>query len=358
MSAHFHLLKVKTVKKETSDCVVITFHLPGNLQEIFKFSQGQNLTLKKSIDGEELRRTYSICTAPYEGQLSIAVKKVDAGRFSTYANEVLQPGDTLEVLAPTGSFFSTLDSTHQQNYLAFAAGSGITPVISLVKATLATEPGATFTLVYANRYRQSIIFFEELAALKNKYMNRFNLVHVLSREQTPYSLHQGRIDAGKLAEMGKLINYVQMDEIFICGPAAMTFSIKEYLLASGIAQRKIHVELFNAAGLANQPQPLKKATLPQGVSSNVSIRLDGRSFDFKLAFGEASILEAALKMGADLPYACKGGVCSTCRALLISGEVSMDANYALGPDELEKGFILTCQSHPLTETIVIDFDTR
>ncbi|MBC7887888.1 MAG: phenylacetate-CoA oxygenase/reductase subunit PaaK [Ferruginibacter sp.] len=358
MAVHFHPLTVKKLFKETADCVTITFDIPAALKDLFTYEHGQNITLKKNIDGEEVRRSYSICSAPFENDLSIAVKKIAKGKFSTYANDHLQKGDVLDVLPPTGRFNTLLNKTSKKNYLAFAAGSGITPIISIIKTTLATEPAASFTMVYGNRSRNSIIFFEELAGLKNRYIDRFNFINILSREKTETALNFGRIDSAKLTALQKLIDYKSMDEAFICGPGEMIFTVREFLEKQGVDQKKIHFELFtspdNRAGGGEQ-SPLAENT---GPNSRITIQLDGRSFDFDLAFNSESVLDAALKQGADLPYACKGGVCCTCRARLIEGQVKMDANYALEAEELAKGFILTCQSHPLTGKVVIDFDSR
>lgn len=358
MAVHFHSLIVQKVQKETPDCVIITFDIPDSLRDLFQYAQGQNITLKKNIDGEEIRRSYSICTAPYENRLSVAVKQVATGKFSTYANAHLQKGEVMDVLPPTGRFNTPLNTTHKKNYLAFAAGSGITPIISIIKTTLAAEPKSSFTLVYSNRSRSSIIFFEELEGIKNKYVERFNLINLLSREKTEAPINYGRINTEKLTELQKLVDYKHVDETFICGPEKMLFSVKEFLEEKGVDPKKIHFELFTTpdSRLAHATQLTPAEN--EGTKSIISIQLDGRSFDFELAFNSESILDAALKQGADLPYACKGGVCCTCRAKLTTGKVRMDVNYALEAEEIAKGFILTCQSHPLTEKVVIDFDSR
>jgi ring-1,2-phenylacetyl-CoA epoxidase subunit PaaE len=358
MAVHFHSLKVKKVQKETSDCIIITFDIPESLKDFFQFTQGQNVTLKKNMDGEDVRRTYSICSAPFENELSVAVKKVAGGKFSTYANTLLHQGEILEVLPPTGRFNTTLSETNKKNYCAFAAGSGITPIISIIKSTLVAEPGSSFTLVYGNRSRGSILFFEALAGLKNKYVGRFNLINILSREKTEVTLNFGRINQEKLFQLQKLVDYKSMDEFFICGPAEMLFSVKDFLLNIGTEPKKIHFELFTTPGSPRSNIKQSIITENIGTKSKITIQLDGRSFEFDLAFNSESILDAALKQGADLPYACKGGVCCTCRAKLMEGEIKMDANYALEEEELAKGYILTCQSHPLTEKVVIDFDAR
>ena len=358
MAVHFHQLVVNNIERETRDCVIIHFKIPGNLKEIFQYTQGQNITLKMLIGGEELRRTYSICSASFENNLCVAVKKVINGKFSTHINDYLQIGDIIEVLPPTGQFFTTLQIFNKKNYLAIAAGSGITPIISIIKTTLATEPSSSFTLIYGNQSRDSIIFFETLSNLKNKYFNRFNLINILSREKTEIAINYGRIELEKLIQLQKLVDFKKMDETFICGPQEMIFTSKSYLKSLGIEDKNIHFELFSTSGLDRSITKKLAVTEKSNAKSNVTIQLDGRSFDFDLAYDNDSILDAALKTGIDLPYACKGGVCCTCRAKLIKGEVIMDVNYALEADEIAKGFILTCQSHPTTEYVVIDFDSR
>lgn len=358
MAVHFHKLKVKEVKKETPDCVSIAFVVPDDLNKDFGFEHGQNITIKKDIDGEEIRRSYSICTAPFENELRIAVKKVDGGKFSSYANDFLNPGDELEVLPPTGKFNCKLQGNNHKHYLAFVAGSGITPVISIIKTTLQTEPKSSFTLVFGNRGRSSIIFFEELEGLKNKYLNRFNFINILSREKTDAPVNSGRINKSKLLELNKLIDYKNIDEFFICGPEEMIFCVMDFLEQQGIEKKKIHFELFTTPGQKNAVTQKPKVENDDGPKSRITVKLDGRSFDFDLGFDNDSILDAALKQGADLPFACKGGVCCTCKAKLLEGEVEMDVNWGLEQEEVEQGFILTCQSHPKTEKVVVDFDIK
>jgi ring-1,2-phenylacetyl-CoA epoxidase subunit PaaE len=359
MAVHFHKLTVREVKTETPDCVSIAFDVPENLQSEFVFEQGQNITIKKEIDGEELRRSYSICSAPFENELRVAVKKVDAGKFSSYANNVLKAGNELEVLPPTGKFNTKLNEQNAKNYVAFVAGSGITPVISIIKATLQTEPASSFTLIFGNRGRHSIIFFEELEGLKNKYIKRFNFINILSREKTDAPVNSGRIDADKLTELNKLIDYKNTDEFFICGPEEMIFCVKDFLEQINIDKKKIHFELFTTPGQKKSTTGNRQPAIESGgPSSKITVKLDGRSFDFDLGFNGENILDAALKQGADLPFACKGGVCCTCKAKLLEGEVEMDVNWGLEHEEVEQGFILTCQSHPTTEKVVVDFDIK
>ena len=358
MAVHFHQLKIKGIKKETAECVSVSFDVPAELVHLFEYKEGQNITLRKSIEGEELRRSYSICAAPYEKELRVAVKKMPGGSFSQFANDSLKVGDILEVLPPTGKFNAKLNANKTGNYLAIAAGSGITPIISIIKHTLQSQKDSNFTLIYGNRDRNSIIFFDELEGLKNKYMERFNFINILSRERTDAAIFYGRIDENKLAELGKLLPYQGFDEFYLCGPEALIFTANDYLQKLGVSKTNIHFELFTTPGQKQSTIISKQSQTDTGEKSNITIRLDGRSFDFDLSFNSSSILDAALKQGADLPYACKGGVCATCRAKLLEGEVDMDVNYALEQEEVEQGFILTCQSHPRSNKVVVDFDIK
>jgi ring-1,2-phenylacetyl-CoA epoxidase subunit PaaE len=357
---HFHPLRVKHIEKETDDCVSVSFEIPDSLAEAFRFKQGQSITIRKTMNGEELRRNYSICSSPLDGELKVAIKKVDGGTFSTYANENMQPGETIDVMPPVGAFYTELDPSQKKNYVAFAAGSGITPIVSIIKTTLAVEPQSSFTLVFGNRSKSSIIFREELEALKDKYLARFRVIHILSREKTDALVNYGRIDKQK-AELlfNKLIDLEKTNEIFLCGPEEMIFCLRDFLQEKGVPKKHIHFELFTVPG--QKKSTVTTTTIEEddeGEKSNVSVKLDGIVFDFKLGYHGQSILDAALKEGADLPYACKGGVCCTCKAKLLEGKVVMDENWGLEADEVAAGFILTCQSHPRTEKIMVDFDVK
>lgn len=359
MSAHFHQLTVKDIRRETPNCVSIAFNIPNELKGTFRFTQGQNLTLRAFINGEEVRRSYSICSGPLDNELRIAVKKVEGGLFSGLATTQLKPGDVIDVMPPMGKFFTKLDPANKKSYVAFAAGSGITPIISIIKTTLYSEPESSFTLIYGNRNRHSIIFKEELEALKNRFMNRFRIIHILSREQMDTPLNSGRIDAEKCETLFKhVIDAKLVDEFFLCGPEQMIFTVKDQLQKIGINEKKIHFELFTTTNIINHIDVHQKVDKKAEVKSKVTIKVDGATFHLDLGFNGDSILNAALKQGADLPYACKGGVCCTCRAKLLEGQVEMDVNYGLEPDEIEQGFILTCQSHPTTEKVVVDFDIK
>ncbi|MEP6675051.1 MAG: 1,2-phenylacetyl-CoA epoxidase subunit PaaE [Ferruginibacter sp.] len=355
---HFHPLAVKEIKKETADCVSVTFQIPEDLKNTFSFTQGQNLTMRITLDAEEYRRSYSICSSPFDNELRVAIKKVSSGKFSTWANEVLKTGDLIDVMAPTGKFNAALHPSNKKNYLAFAAGSGITPVFSIIKTTLMTEPQSEFTLVYGNRNKNTIVFKEQLEALKDKFINRFRIIHILSRERAESPINAGRIDKEKLSELSKIISYKTIDDFFICGPEEMLFCAKDFLEQNGIEKKKIHFELFTTPGQIKSIKPEPKTIINTGPKSSITVKLDGRSFEFDLGFNSENILDAALQQGADLPYACKGGVCCTCKAKLLEGEVDMDVHWGLEEEEIEQGFILTCQSHPKTDKVVIDFDIK
>lgn len=355
MAIHFHKLRIKDIKKETSECVSIAFDIPAEVQKDFHFIQGQNITIRTFKDGEEARRSYSICSSPLENELRVAVKKVGGGLFSTFANEQLKKGDELEVLPPTGTFFPKSIPTDRNDYVFFAAGSGITPIISIIKTILLTEHNSSVTLVYGNKNLQSIIFKEEIEALKDKYLRRLRVYYILSREKTESDFNYGRIDESKCNHLSKLINFNIIDDFFICGPEKMIYTVKDFLCGWGIEPEKIHFELFTTPTREHTKiYEAVEQTSEEG--SEITVKIDGRSFDFNLDFNGKTILDAGLAQGADLPFACKGGVCCTCKAKLIEGEVEMEANYGLEKSEVKAGFILTCQSHPRSKKVVVDYD--
>lgn len=358
MSIHFSAVKIKDIKRETNDCVSISFHIPESLKEKFTYTHGQHITLRSFINGEEVRRSYSLCSSPLSDEWRIAVKKVEDGIFSTHANEKLKAGDEIELMPPMGSFFSELNAANKKQYIFIAAGSGITPVISIIKTILNTEPKSNITLVYSNKTRNSIIFKEELEALKNKFMQQLSVVYLLSREKTDAAINHGRIDEKKCELLFDKIVPVNADEFFICGPEEMIFTVKDFLLKKNIDEMKIRFELFGKKKDKNKPVEETKVEKVTAVTSNISIKLDGVTFDFELVDNGESILDAAMDKGIDLPFSCKGGMCCTCKAKLIEGKVEMDSHYGLEPHELEEGFILTCQSHPRTQKVVIDFDVK
>ena len=354
----FHTLSVKEVRQETADTVSVAFDVPNNLQSEYDFIQGQYLTLRADINGEDVRRSYSICSSPLDNELRVAIKKVEDGRFSTFANEVLQSGDTLEVMRPMGRFYTDINTENDKRYVAFAAGSGITPVISIMKTVLETEPNSEFILFYGNRKTDSIIFKEEIDALKNIYVERLSVYHVLSREAIGSPLFEGRIDKERCAKFCNLFLDVEtVDEFFLCGPEEMIFGVKDQLAELKVDEKKVHYELFTspAGKLGSKKKTVKKESITEGLN-DVTIILDGHSYNFQLAEDGKNILDAALAEGADLPFACKGGVCCTCRAKVDEGTVNMEVNYALEPWEVEQGFVLTCQSHPTSKKVVVNFD--
>lgn len=357
MSTHFEKVRIKEVRRETDDCVSVLFDVPENLQEQFAYLPGQHITLRSTINNEDVRRSYSLCSSPLHNEWRIAVKKVEGGIFSAFANHTLQAGDEIELLPPAGHFVLP-HTDEEKHYVCFAAGSGITPVLSILKTALHNQPKSSFTLIYGNRSSRSIIFKEEIEALKNVYMDRLQLIHILSREHTDSPLNEGRIDAEKCELIFKYVASINADEFFICGPETMIFSIQEWLQLKGVDRKKIRFELFNTTAATNIKKQTQQTNISHDAVAHIFINLDGRSFDFDLPFNSASILDAALQQGADLPYACKGGVCTTCKAKLLEGKVDMDVNYGLEPEEVADGFILTCQSHPRTEKVVVDFDVR
>lgn len=358
MKPTFNSLKIKDIRKETPDCCSIAFDVPETLKEAYSFVQGQYLTLKADINEEDVRRSYSICTSPGEQELRVAIKQVENGKFSTFANKELKTGDVLEVMTPTGNFYTELDALNEKHYVGFAAGSGITPIISIMKTVLEQEPKSSFTLFYGNKNTGSIIFKEDIEALKNKYMERLTVHYFLSREMLDAPLMNGRIDKPKCdAIFDKLLDLSQVNECFSCGPESMIFAVKDALLERGFNEKNIHFELFTSPlGKLGQEKKVEVKEADKGKVTEVTVNLDGKAFQFDLPFGSDNLLDAALKQGADLPFACKGGVCCTCKAKLKEGEVNMALNYALEKEEVEAGFILTCQAYPTTEKVVVDFD--
>jgi ring-1,2-phenylacetyl-CoA epoxidase subunit PaaE len=357
----FYSLKVREVRPETADCVSVSLEVPQDLSETFRFAPGQYLTFRRHFEDADVRRSYSICASPRDGELRVAIKKVEEGKFSTYANVELKAGDVLDVMPPMGRFTPKKKDIAHKEYLAFAAGSGITPIMSIMKAVLEDEPGCSFTLIYGNRSRNTIIFREAIEALKNIYMERLRVYHVLSREYMDVPLFSGRISGEKCADFCKsLVDVSTVDEAFVCGPEEMILSVRNKLTDLGMPIESVHIELFSSP---DQPKPAHEQWVSghkadKGPVSKVSITVDGTTFDMEVPFVGETILDAALRNGADLPYACKGGVCCTCRAKVTEGEVEMEVNYSLEHDEIEKGFVLTCQSHPRTERVIIDFDAR
>ncbi|HRI58929.1 MAG TPA: phenylacetate-CoA oxygenase/reductase subunit PaaK, partial [Saprospiraceae bacterium] len=351
----FYQLRVRDIRRETPDTVSVAFEVPDHLRETFRFVQGQHLTLRTTIDGEEVRRAYSICTGIQEHDLRVAIKKVEGGLFGAFASERLQVGDTLESMPPLGHFYTELNPENRNLYVAFAAGSGITPVMSILKTTLVQEPQSRFILFYGNRGFDHIIFREQLEALKNHYPERLAVHHILSRESLGSDLFKGHIDGTKCETYARLLFRAgDVDAYFLCGPEEMIFSVKEALERLGVEPKKVHFELFTTSGAQ---KPAGTATVKkESFDASVTVIQDGTQFDFTLTSDGSTLLDAAMRAGADLPFSCKGGVCSTCKAKIMEGEVEMEVCYGLEPDEVAAGYVLTCQSHPKTKRVVVSFD--
>ncbi len=347
----FHALTVSHILRETRDSLVLTFAVPQELQATFAFKQGQYVTLRASINGDEVRRAYSVCSAE-GGSLRVGIKHVAEGIFSSFVHNQVQISSSLDVMPPQGKF-GQLDCV---NGLGIAAGSGITPILSIIKTQLAQNEPSRFTLIYGNRATPSVMFKEELALLKDRYPARLNLIYVMSREPQDMTIFHGRIDQAKCEELfAKWLDVSSFDAAFICGPESMMQAAKGALLAKGMGVRGIKTELF-AAAPPTQPRTAKPAVVGQSNQSQVTVVMDGRTSYFKAQKGVQTLLDAGLQAGVDMRFSCKGGVCSTCRAKVIEGEVEMDVNYALEDYEVRRGFVLTCQSYVLTDTVTIDFD--
>ena len=355
--AEFHTIKIADIYKETDDTSVISFEIPSVLKEEFKFRQGQHLTLKADINGEDVRRSYSLCSGPTENQWKVAVKGIPGGKFSTFVNNKLKAGDTLEVMAPSGTFGVEVNSEQSKNYLFFAAGSGITPVLSMIKAHLAQEPNSTCKLFYVNKTAKSIIFKEELEQLRNTYFGRLEIYYFLTKERRDIELFNGRFDDEKMKVLTKtFIDIPDTSEVFLCGPEQMVDYVSGYLVEAGLPKDLVHFELF-VKGLSDEDIKRAERLAQQNVEgTEVTIVDGGKEFAFTMTKDFDNILDAALNAGADLPFACKGGVCSTCKCEVKEGSVEMKINYALDDKEVSQNLVLSCQAVPTTDKVVVDFD--
>ncbi|WP_026354149.1 1,2-phenylacetyl-CoA epoxidase subunit PaaE [Massilia niastensis] len=352
----FYPLTVAKVKHETRDAIAVTFEVPPDLKDTFAYRQGQHLTLRAMIEGEDVRRSYSICSAVQDDLLRVAIKRTPGGMFSSWANESLQPGATLDVMPPMGHFNVPLDAASERHYLAFAAGSGITPILSIIKTTLQAEPKSRFTLVYGNRASSTVIFRDELTDLKDQYMDRLRLVYVMSREQQDIELFNGRITEEKCGQfLQRWIDIRDIDVAFICGPEDMMHGVSRSLQAAGLAKEKIRIELFAASIPKHEHKP-RQIEAGARHQTEVTVIMDGNAASFTMDKDKESLLDAGLRAGIDMRYSCKGGVCSTCRCKVLEGEVEMDVNYALEDYEVARGFVLSCQSFPVTDKVIVDFD--
>lgn len=357
MSATFHPLTIAEVRRETEDAISLRFELPGQLRESFRFTPGQHLTLRREIDGEDVRRNYSICAAPHEGHLRVLIKQIPGGVFSTWANSSLASGEVLEVMPPHGSFTWTFDEQRSATYAGLAAGSGITPILSLLKSALVAEPKSRFVLLYGNRASNSIIFLEEIAALKNRFMNRFEVYHFLEDEEEDVELFNGRLDSGKIAQVLQgLVDPADIDAAFICGPGPMMDAVEAGLLEGGVPPERILVERFTVGEMSALQAAAARTLEQKAAGLTVQLTLEGRRRTLSFDADKGSILENARAAGMPAPFACKAGVCATCRAKIVSGEVAMKANYGLSTEEVAQGYVLTCQAVPLTEDVSLDFD--
>jgi ring-1,2-phenylacetyl-CoA epoxidase subunit PaaE len=353
--AVFHTLRVSQVDRLTDDSVAIGFDVPPELEGEYAYSHGQHVTVRTAAAGDSVRRNYSICAPAGSGALRIGVKRLPGGAFSEYALERLAVGDEIEVMTPTGRFFTPLDPSQAKHYALIAAGSGITPILSIAASILGVEPESRVTLVYANRTTKSVMFLEELEDLKDRHRDRFHLIHVLSREAMDVELFSGRLDASRLDRiLDVLLPPDAVDDWFLCGPYAMVTELTEVLAKHDVDKAHVHTELFHVDTAPRPPTPPVMADDPD--AAEVVFALDGRRSTVRVSPDGPPIVEAALTVRSDAPYACKGGVCGTCRARLTEGSVRMDTNYALEPDEVERGYVLTCQSHPTSDRVVLDYD--
>lgn len=364
MTPRFHSLAIRSVLPETADAITVEFDVPPPLRAAYCFRQGQFLTLRATIDGEELRRSYSICTSTQRyaerHELRIAIKRVAGGRFSNWANQHLRAGQSIDVMTPDGRFFTELSAAQAKHYVGFAGGSGITPMRSLIETTLVAEPASHFTLIYGNRTVGSIMFLEELQALKNRHVDRLALLNILSDEPGEFELFHGLLDQPRCAALLQgLAPAERIDHAFICGPEAMMNAAEAALRSAGVPAERISIERFGTPNPSGAPRPSDRAALPgDAPRAVVNVIIDGKTRRIDVPFDGPVILEAGLAAGLMLPYACKGGVCCTCRARVLDGQVRMDKNYTLEQHEIAAGFVLTCQSHPISAQLTVSYDDR
>ena len=355
--ADFHKVQIADIYKETKDTVVVTLDIPKQLQDAFSFIQGQHLTLRKIINDDDVRRSYSLCSSPLDKQWKVAIKQIPGGVFSTYANTKLKTGDTLEIMEPSGHFYVAVNAEASNNYIAFAAGSGITPLLSIIKTHLLSEPNSTFKLFYLNRTVKSIIFKEEIERLKNQFFGRFQVFYFLTKEQRDIPFLNGRFNEEKLTVLtNTFIDIEDTNHCFICGPQDMIFLIRDHLEAAGLDKDRIHFELFFSGDNEASKLHIAEVLEQKAEGTEVTIIDAGKEFHFIMDDDFDNILDGALSAGADLPFACKGGVCSTCKCKVLEGSVEMKVNYALENNEVKQNFVLSCQAVPTTDMVVVNFD--
>lgn len=363
-STSYHMLSITSVQELTAESICVSFSIPEALKTTFAFIPGQYLTIRCEIDGEKVSRSYSICSGIQDDTLRVAIKCVKDGLFSNHANDNFSVGDSIEVMAPQGNFTVDLDPTHQKNTMCIAAGSGITPILSIIKSVLTEQPESQITLIYGNRDSASMMFREELSFLKNRFLTRFKWINVMSKEDQGSDLFKGHIDnkKGYLLNKTKMIDIRSTDDVFICGPQSMMSEVSRGFRAEGVPESNIHYELFansaEDAKLALEKAKLRVERFGEEKTSTITVIADNRSVEFELASSGENILDAGIHRGMELPHSCKAGVCSTCKAKLVSGQVEMDITHALEAHEIDDGMILTCQAHPVSDQVVIDFDQR
>lgn len=360
MSTDFFPLTLSKVERLTKDAVALSFNVPAELKSQFEYIQGQHLTLKADIDGQDIRRSYSICQGVNEQQLQVGIKAIDGGVFSNYANSELKAGMTLEVMPPQGHFYTELNADNEKHYLFIAVGSGITPNLSHIRSILANEPKSKVTLIYGNKSTPLMMFRENLSFIKNQYLDRFQQINLFTREEHEAELFNGRICGQKIIDLdaARVIEIKTFSDVFICGPEAMINEVAEAFKHWGFSDEQIHYELFfsgSAEQAAAESQKRRAEKFGERIST-VSVKVSGRKTFLELSASGENILEAAMDSGADLPFSCKGGVCATCKAKVTKGEVEMDLNHSLTEQEVKDGFILTCQAHPVSEEVEVDFD--
>lgn len=353
----FHSLTVVRIDPETQDSMRVALQVPDGLESEYDFLPGQHLPIEVTIDGKRVRRTYSICSAPGEMPLEIGVRLQPGGLFSGYVAERLAVGDELQVMPPSGRFYASPDASHEGTYLAFAAGSGITPILSIIRATLETEPGSRFVLFYGNRRQQTTMFIDELYALKNRYMDRLQLYFLFSREEQEFPIFGGRLDADRVRKLYPLFCAgLEPTATYVCGPDTMIADVTGTLLELGLGEETIHAERFGVPRTGVAASRPAQQPAESGATAEVTVIMDGHRRAFTMPLEGTNIVDAAAEQGIELPYSCKGGVCATCRTHVSEGSVRMDTNYGLEPWELEKGYVLACQSHPLTPSVVLNYD--
>jgi len=361
MSALFHDLRVKSIEPDTAEASILSFEVSPELRETFGFTQGQYLTLRASIDGQDLRRSYSICAGVDDGELRVGVRRVKGGVFSTWINERVKPGDRISVMAPQGRFFVPIEPESRRHHVGIAGGSGITPILSIMKTVLAREPKSRFTLIYGNRMLRSTMFKEELEDLKNRYMTRLSLQHVFSDEPTDAPINSGLMNRDKIGEfLASVVPAESIDHAYVCGPFQMNDEAEAALLAAGVPAGRIHIERFGVAPGAATPvgAVVHEAQPGDAETAKVVIVRDGLRREIDFSRDQPSILDAASAAGLEVPFSCTSGVCGTCRCKVMEGEVRMERNFALDKAEVANGFVLACQAHPLTERVVLSFDER